>query len=100
SEKGDPVAQNELGERYANGKGVTQDWTEAIKWYRKSAEQGLAMGQCNLGWTCFALGHFSLSEVKGVPGDHTEAGNWLRKAAEQDYPLAQCLLGDLCRSGL
>ena len=35
---------------FQNGKGVAQDDKEAIKWYRKSAEQGNADGQVNLGW--------------------------------------------------
>ena len=37
---GDADAQNNLGEMYENGLGVTQDYSEAVKWYCKSAEQG------------------------------------------------------------
>ena len=40
AEQGDPVAQHALGWMYANGKGVEKNLTEAMKWYRKAAEQG------------------------------------------------------------
>ena len=38
-----------LGLLYDNGKGVPQDHAEAVKWYRKAAEQGDADAQCQLG---------------------------------------------------
>ena len=34
---------------YDNGLGVPQDYKEAVKWYRLSAEQGHASAQINLG---------------------------------------------------
>ena len=34
---------------YGNGKGVPQDYAEAVKWYRKAAEQGDALAQVNMG---------------------------------------------------
>ena len=34
---------------YATGQGVSQDYAEALKWYRKATEQGLAEAQLNLG---------------------------------------------------
>ena len=34
---------------YAVGKGVAQDYKEAVKWYRLAAEQGNAAVQNNLG---------------------------------------------------
>ena len=33
-------AQNKLGYMYINGEGVTKDYAEAFKWFRKAAEQG------------------------------------------------------------
>ena len=33
-------AQYNLGVMYDNGQGVQQDYKEAVKWYRKAAEQG------------------------------------------------------------
>ena len=34
---------------YDDGYGVPEDKKEAAKWYRKAAEQGLALAQTNLG---------------------------------------------------
>ena len=39
------MAQCNLGAHYDNGQGVKQDHTEAVKWYRKAAEQGDANAQ-------------------------------------------------------
>jgi TPR repeat protein len=58
---------------YANGKGVKQDDAEAVRWYRKAAEQGNAKAQFNLG-VMYDLG-------KGVKQDDAEAVKWYRKAA-------------------
>jgi hypothetical protein len=38
--KGDGRAQKRLGDMYADGVGVPQNYTEAIKWYCMAAEQG------------------------------------------------------------
>ena len=46
---GDASTQNELGICYGNGKGVTKDLNEAIKWYRKVADQGHAEAQNKVG---------------------------------------------------
>jgi TPR repeat protein len=40
AEQGDVNAQNNLGFMYNTGKGVAQDYKEAVKWYTKAAEQG------------------------------------------------------------
>jgi TPR repeat protein len=42
--------QVKLGYMYSTGKGVKQDYEEAVKWYRKAAEQGNDYGQNNLAW--------------------------------------------------
>ena len=52
AEKGNARAQNNFGIMYKEGKGVPQDHTEAIKWYRLSAEQGYADAQHNLELLC------------------------------------------------
>lgn len=41
AEKGNTKAQNNLGSMYLQGRGVGQNYSEAMKWYRKAAEQGL-----------------------------------------------------------
>ncbi len=40
AEQGNAEAQFNLGGMYRQGRGVPQDDAEAMKWYRKAAEQG------------------------------------------------------------
>ena len=40
AEQGDAAAQHKLGVMYDNGDGVLVNKAEALKWYRKAAEQG------------------------------------------------------------
>jgi len=75
AEKGDAIAQFNLGVSYANGQGVPQDRAEAVKWYRKAADQGDANAQCNLGG-CYATG-------QGVTQSELEAYIWFSLAAAQ-----------------
>ncbi|MBU4262752.1 MAG: sel1 repeat family protein [Proteobacteria bacterium] len=70
---------------------VTDDYSEAIIWYRQRAEQGHADGQYYLG-LMYAMG-------KGLPRDYKKAAMWYRKAAEQGYPDAQFDLGRLYAVG-
>jgi TPR repeat protein len=62
-----------------------QDYVEAVKWLRKSAEQGNADAQASLG-AIYLFG-------KGVEQDYVEAVKWLRKSAEQGNADAQYNLG-------
>ncbi len=55
---------------YEFGKGVSEDQTEAVKWYRLAAEQGDADAQAFLGEM--------YENGKGVPEDETEAVKWYR----------------------
>ena len=45
AEAGNAKSQNYLGNMYAKGLGVKQDYSEALKWYQKAAEQGPAARQ-------------------------------------------------------
>ena len=49
AERGDARAQTELGRRYETGRGVRQDYAEAVRWYRRAAEQGHEDAQEHLG---------------------------------------------------
>ena len=49
AEQGDADAQFRLGQMYYLGWGVSQDYEEARKWYRKAADQGHAEAQLLLG---------------------------------------------------
>ncbi len=48
AERGSAIAQNNLGRRYEQGKGVAADKTEARKWFLMAANQGDASGKVNL----------------------------------------------------
>ena len=87
----DGKEQQILGFMYYKGKGVTQDYKEAVKWYRLSAEQGYAIAQFNLGLMYY--------EGQGVPQDHKEAFKWYRLAAEQGLAEAQYNLGFMYSDG-
>lgn len=92
AERGDAVAQFNLGVCYANGLGVEKDAKESVKWYRKAAEQGVAEAQLNLG-VCYG-------SSLGVEEDATEAMKWFRKSAEQGNATAQFNLGVCYANGL
>ena len=70
---------------------MTQDYAEAVRWYRQAAEQGHANAQNNLG--------IMYDNGEGVPEDDTEAVRWYRKAAEQRDADAQYNLGAMYSRG-
>ena len=80
-------AQYSLGFMYQSGKGVTQDHAEAVKWYRKAADQGKAYAQYSLGRMYYT--------GKGVTRDEAEARKWFEKAAAQGNQLAKAILTGL-----
>lgn len=83
--KGDAQAQFNLGVIYYRGKGISQDYVEAVKWFREAAKQGEPRAQLNLG--------VAYIKGEGVPQNHGEAVEWFRKAAEQGIVSAQFNLG-------
>ena len=46
---GDALAQSNVGCFFEKGIGVDQEFQKAIYWFKKSAEQGLDIGQYHLG---------------------------------------------------
>jgi TPR repeat protein len=89
---GHAQAQCAMGDRYAQGAGLVQNWFEACRWYEMAAQQGDALAQCALA-VCYADG-------KGVKQDVAHAFIWFEKAAAQSVPQAQWNLGELYASGL
>ena len=90
--KGDAVAQLSVGNSYSLGRdGHSINHTEAVKWYRLSAEQGNASAQLNLG--------FAYDYGEGVDQDYKEAVRWYRLSAEQGKAFAQAALGFAYRNG-
>jgi TPR repeat protein len=66
---------------YEQGKGVPQNYDEALKWYKKGAEQGYASAQFNLGLAYF--------HGRGVPQDCVLAYAWWNTAAAQGDEVAR-----------
>lgn len=117
------------GVDYFFGKnGCPTDTLKAINMFRKSAEQGYAPAQFDLGLS-YERGYgvkqnyseaaewyrkaadsgnalaqnflgAAYEEGKGVPRDYSEAVTWYRKSAEQGYALAQYNLGRCYQDGI
>ena len=87
--------QYELGNAYFHGNGREKNCYEAVKWWRRAAEQGHAGAQ-------YSLGFFGCEQGLGAEKDDAAAAMWYRKAAEQGHAQAQCSLGFmyLCGTGV
>lgn len=91
AEKGDPTAQNLLGELYDEAKGVSQNHGVAAAWFRKAADQGNASAQYNLGF----LLENGFAPTDGQPWNSEEAAALFRKAAQAGHRFAQYRLGSM-----
>jgi TPR repeat protein len=80
-------ARNMIGFLYANGRGVTENDTEAIKWFKEAAVAGHSEAMMNLAY------HYRYG--LGVPKDPNEAARWYRKADAAGHKFAKMLLKDL-----
>ena len=76
---------------YTEGQGVAQDYPEAVRWFRKSADQGHADAQFNLG--------IMYEKGQGVQQDDKEAARWCLLAADQGDAAAQLKLGAMYYEG-
>jgi localization factor PodJL len=88
---GDPSASFEVGARFAEGKGVRQDFREAVKWYTRAATQGFAIAQYRLA-TLHERG-------LGVDTDTARAKIWYERAARQGNVKAMHNLAVLIAGG-
>ena len=84
AEAGDQAAQNNLGEFYETGRGVSQDATQAFNWYARAAEAGFPPAQLNLA-RLYAAG-------TGVARNPASARQWAERAQKQGQGRAQELL--------
>jgi TPR repeat protein len=91
AEQGDVNAQFNLGWMYAEGRGVPQNYKQAVYWYSRAARQGDASAQFNLG--------MMYDNGEGVAQDYQQAAHWYAKAAEQGIAVAQYNLGIMYDSG-
>ena len=81
AEAGDRYAQDDVGLMFFKGYGVAQDFSQAVFWFRRSANQGTACAQCHLG-LCYQDG-------LGVPQDSLLAYMWFSLAARQGISKAK-----------
>lgn len=128
ADAGNAEAQFTLGNLYYEGyAGFTQSYAEAVKWYKKAAEQGHGDASFNL-FVCYKFGHgtqinekeawkwlqnaadngvkeaqynlgVSYEYGKGVAQSYTQAAKWYKKAAEQNDSTALVNLGILYYKG-
>ena len=83
--QGNPVAQNNLGIMYLDGKGVPQNTSEAVRYLSLSAAAGSSLGQNNLGGL--------YRDGKGVPRDYVKASQWFSASAAQGNSAGMYNLG-------
>ena len=82
AEKGSTSADFILGDMYAKGQGVPQDYDKAIELYKQSADGGDSLSMQRLG-EIYENGSY------GQEKDLEEALKWYKLAAENDYDGAQ-----------
>ena len=82
-------AQAELGDCYAQGRGVERDYAKASEWYRRAAEPPEPPKQTETPQQLF--------ELYQQESDQAKRMEYLKKAAQQGYAPAQTELGDCYR---
>jgi TPR repeat protein len=89
----EPEHQGPGAEALAKGReaGNRKDYSEAVLWFRKAADQGDARAKYNIG-VLYERG-------LGVEQNYTEAMRWYRKAADQGDVRAQFNIGGLYHEG-
>jgi localization factor PodJL len=126
--KGDPAAEYEIAQRYAEGRGVPQNLAEAAEWFDRAARQGLAPAQFRLGGfyekgfgvkkdleaarrlylvaaeagNAKAMHNLAVLYAEGIDGkpDYPSAAKWFRKAADYGLVDSQYNLGILYGRGI
>jgi TPR repeat protein len=86
---GNAYDQLNLGAAYDNAIGVARDIDQALYWYQKAAEQGVAEAQFN-------LAHLLVTEELSA----VAAAEWMRKAADQGMVDAEYLMGVIYAEGI
>jgi localization factor PodJL len=126
--KGDPAAEYEIAQRYAEGRGVPQNLAEAADWFDRAAAQGSVPAQFRLGsfyekgfgvkkdldaarrlysaaaeaGNAKAMHNLAVLYAEGVDGkpDYLNAAKWFRKAADYGLSDSQYNLGILYGRGI
>jgi uncharacterized protein len=76
---------------YTEGRGVRENDAEALKWFRRAADQGNASAQCKAGFM-YLVG-------RGTTQDDNEAVKYFQMSADQGNADGQYLLGIMFRTG-
>jgi localization factor PodJL len=126
--KGDAAAQYEIAQRYAEGRGVAQNLTEAAEWFERAAKHGLVPAQFRLGGlyekglgvkknletarrfyiaaggagNAKAMHNLAVLYVEGIDGkpDYQTAARWFHKAADYGVVDSQYNLAILYARGI
>jgi localization factor PodJL len=125
---GNPAAEYEIAVRYAEGRGVSQSFSEAARWFERAAKQGITPAQYRLG-SLYEKGHgvkkdleaarrlyleaadkgsakamhnLAVLFAEGIDGkpDYKAASQWFRKAAAHGVADSQYNLGILYARGI
>ncbi|RHZ73546.1 hypothetical protein Glove_230g157 [Diversispora epigaea] len=89
AEKGNLVAQSNIGNCYKDGTGIAKDETKGFQWFIKSALAGNIEAMCSFG--------YGYGNSIGVGKDEKEAFKWYLKAAEKEHNMSQCNVGNCYR---
>ena len=87
ADRGNVVAQMQLGLIYARGEGVLRDDVTALNWLTRAAEQGQSEAQFEVG-----VMH---RDGLGTPIDGMQALKWFERAAERGVPHAFNAIGEM-----
>jgi localization factor PodJL len=126
--KGDAAAEFEIAVRFAEGRGVPQDFAAAAEWFERAAKQGLVPAQFRLGGlyekglgvkknvesarrlyvpaaeagNAKAMHNLAVLFAEGFDGkpDYQSAAKWFRKAADHGVGDSQYNLGILYARGI
>ena len=90
AEKGDATCQYDIGRHYYFGKGVPQDFKEALRWFKRAAKQGDADAE-------HAVGEI-YEKGLGVTKNLKTAVKWYRLASKQGKDHAKNILKLLKRA--
>jgi localization factor PodJL len=126
--KGDPAAAYEIGMRFADGKGVPQNFDDAAKWYDRAAQAGIVPALFRLGTfyekglgvkkdpdlarryylqaaergSAKAMHNLAVLDADGggKGANYKSAAQWFRKAADRGVADSQFNLGILYARGI
>ena len=90
ADKDDPVAEFEVGKSFYFGNGVPQDYSLALFWYKKSAQQGNNDAEFNVA--------SMYEQGEGTPQNYAKAIFWYRKAADDGHPASMWNLAEMYRA--